>query len=365
MAGPAYKPLAVNVQGSLPGVFDTAAIDFQDAQKQAEALQAQELANQINEIAAQRAQQNFDDQNQLRESLKQQFGQQEDGTTPNFDPNAALETAMRLAGQQGDLDSMLNVTKAQRTLSGDRELTDVEAMQLGVPQGTTLSVAKAMQRSQDLNLERARFDDPLRIQNRTLDATLKEQATVGGQIRPMRAPDAIQLGELEEFGKKVDNVRDTYMPYISENRGERFLAAAVNPNSAAGRMKNELDLIATELAAAYNGSRLSDLDFRTMSKLVNYGELDTLGTISDKFDRLKDFTSMKHDTMLESLEKANFNVSNFKAQGSDPITAGANSANAPIMIPKVGAPSGAGNLSAEESAYKEQYKAKLRAQRGL
>lgn len=343
MAGPAYKPLAVNVQGSLPGVFDTAAVDFGDAQKAAEALQAQELANQINEINAQKAQQAFDAENQLRESLKQQFGTQEDGTTPTFDPNAALETAMRLAGQQGDLDTMLNVTKAQRTLSGDRELTDVEAAQLNVPLGTTLSVARAMQRSRDLQLETDKFKDPLRVQNRELDATLKEQRSTGTQIRAPTEAMVNKIGASDAFDTYIQNIEDTYMPYVSENRGERFLARAVNPNSAEARLNNELQLAAKQAALSME-PRVTDQDYQIIANIATPNDLDTNETIIDRMHRLRQFVKTRIESDLNAADAGGYNVEGLKNRATfanpgvdDPITAGANSANpAAIMIPKAG-----------------------------
>lgn len=327
MAGPAYKPLAVNVQGSLPGVFDTAAIDFGDAQKAAEALRAQELANQINTINAQKAQQNFDRENELTNSLKSQFGPQEDGSTPDFDPNAAYETAKRIAIQHGDVDTALNITKAQRSLSGDRELTDVEATQLGVPLGTTLSVARAMQRSKDLQLETTKFNDPLRIQNRELDATLKEQKSTGTQVRAPTEAMVNKIGASDAFDTYIQNIEDTYMPYISENRGERFLASSVNPNSAAARLNNELKLAAKQAALSME-PRVTDQDYQIIADIATPNDLDTNETIIDRMHRLRQYVKTRISSDLNAADAGGYNVEGLRNRS---VAGGADS---PIMIPR-------------------------------
>lgn len=352
MAGPAYKPLAVNVQGSLPGVFDTAPNSFEEQRKQAEALQAQELANQINEVAAQKAQQNFDRETQLSEALKAQFGVQEDGTTPEFDPQSALKLAGSLAIQQGDIDTALNVEKATRSYaSNDRVLTDVEATQLDVPIGTSLSVAKALLRARDLEQADARFNDPTRVANRELDALLKDQRSTGTQIRPPTAAQVQKIGAGDAFIAQMDNMEQTYIPQISENRGARFLEAAVNPNSPEARLYGELNLAAKQAALSLE-DRVTDQDFKTIQDIATPQKLDTNETIINRMARLKEFIQRRNAADLNAMEAGGFNASGLQNRQ-------------PFMIPKVGATGGAGNLSPEEATYKEQYKAKLRAERGL
>jgi hypothetical protein len=305
---PTYKPLSF----AMPQFEQP--VDFFTAEQAYAKQRATEIAQEAAQADAEMKTRKAEADQKLRGALVEQFG-----ASGDYDPDTAFNIAKRVAAESGDLESMINIEKAQRERSTTRAPLDAQQRSfyepiLGrpIPEGTTM---------QDLTtgaaLSKARtYADATDIYasdpNRQLRADKLAKELTGEQVQKLGADDAIQLGTLEEFGKKVDNVRETYMPYMAANRGERFLAAAANPNSAAARMKNELDLVATELAAAYNGKRLSDLDFKTMSKLVQYTDLDTTDTINDKFDRLKEFTGMKHDTMLESLNKARFNVSKFK-----------------------------------------------------
>lgn len=326
---PSYKPLAAGIQGIPDEIFNTPSVSWEDAQKTQALLRAQELNNQANEISLAEKQRIINSQKQLRDAISSQYG----GMDPDsFDPDQALRTAEKLSFQTGDLDQALAIERARREhRAGVTPLSEVQRQFLmpslngqEIPEGITV---------QDLNLRAAlergnTYAQQVGIQandpNRELNAETKRQRLLGEQIRPMTPSQVETLTEMNGLSGFVDNIKDRYLPYISENRGERFLDATVNPNSAAARMKGELDLIATQLAAAYNGKRLSDLDFKTMSKLVQVNDLDTMETVNDKLDRLKELMNLRKGNMLGALEQGRFNISGFKTPDSETIgTSGA------------------------------------------
>lgn len=299
---PTYNPLqaAIPSSGIIGLDFNTPAIDFTQAQQQQAQLLAQQLGNQQNEIRTDILKRQNEQANQLQDALKQQYGSM--SPTDTFDPDAALKTAQRIALTQGDLDTALSIekTKNQFTNSGNQLLSPEQ-----------------LRNFRDAGID---LPDTATIAEARVAVALKNAGTNAGSLdirsgkgyRALPASETNTLNEIDSLGVFVDNIKQRYMPYISENRGERFLDAAVNPNSAAARMANELDLIATQMAAAYNGKRLSDLDFKTMSKLVQIQPLDTLETVSDKLDRLKEFMAIRKQNLVGSLDKAKYNVSKFQ-----------------------------------------------------
>lgn len=114
---PKYNPMqALAPTGIIAQDFNIQAQDFTDAEKIQAMLRAQELSNQQNEIAVQNNQQKFDNQNQLRDALKEQYGSLPEGE--QFDPSAALDKAREIAFGQGDLDTALNIERAQKERRG-------------------------------------------------------------------------------------------------------------------------------------------------------------------------------------------------------------------------------------------------------
>lgn len=318
---PVYKPLtsAGGLTGA-PGVpaeiFNEQALSLEDYERQNAQLRAQELANQSNEITVSQRQRAADQEAQLREALQSQYGGQDQSS---FDPDAALQTAQRIALQSGDLDTALNIERiTKERQQGTAPLTPQQRQlfeqQTGeaLPEGITVRDLTTLAGLQKANTYAQQVGIYANDPNRELRAQRLAKELTGEQLRPLNADQVNTLNELESFSGFVDNVKQRYLPYISENRAERFLAASVNPNSAAARLKSELDLVATQLAAAYNGKRLSDLDFQTMSKLVQVSDLDTMETVVDRLDRLKEFTDFRKGNFVETLGKGNFNVSNFR-----------------------------------------------------
>lgn len=317
---PSYKPLSASTEAAPTGVFaappNPSFMDFE----QAEALRrAQELTNQMNELKAQQMQQQFEASKQFGQAVQQQFGAQPDGSTPEFDPNAVLNLAQKYSAQGGDMGSFLDAAKIRNMSqnSSNRELAPEEldalsAQGIELAPGSTIANARIAisLKNSGISAQRANIyaNDP----NREINALLKQQKLEGKEIRPLNAEQLNTINEIDSLSSFVDNVKERYIPYISENRGERFLEASLNPNSAAARLKSELDLVATQLAAAYNGKRLSDLDFKTMSKLVQPSDLDTMETVIDRLNRLKEMTELRRTGLLNTLETGQFNVSNFK-----------------------------------------------------
>lgn len=315
---PGYKPLtgAGGLQGApnLPAeIFKPPQFQsIEDYDRAQAVLLAQELANQQNEIALQERQRIANEQATIRESIKNQYAGQEE-----FDPRIGLETAQRIAMQNGDYVTALNIEKTIKERSGTQPLTPSEreffAPLVGgqLPENATLQqlqVWGALDRGnawQDLN------NDPNRVAKRGWDRILAEQRATGTQVRPLTSGQEDELTGLSEIGDLTNNILDRYLPSISENRGERWLAAKVNPNSAIARMDNELTQLVFALAAARNGKRISDADFEYMAPLVKPNDLDTVATVEDKIRRVVEFAELRQINLLGVLGKSGRNVSKF------------------------------------------------------
>lgn len=332
---PTYKPLTsagglTGAPGLPPEVFGAPQVrTIDDILREQEALRAQELANQSNEVLVAERQRIAQEGEARRQAIRDQYGDQ---PTESFNPDDALSVIQRLSIQQGDLDTALAIERTQKERKGsapysefDRQVIEKE-LGYPLPEGATPSLVNTLVNLKGKNLYEQQLNDPLLAQNRQLNAILKGQQATGTQIKHLTPEQTGQITELESFSGFVDNVKNRYLPYISENRAERFLAAAANPNSAAARLNGELNLVATQLAAAYNGKRLSDLDFQTMSQLLKPNDLDTLETVADRLDRAVEFAEMRKGKYLGTLETARFNVTGFQ----DP-----QNQKAPLLIPKV------------------------------
>lgn len=135
---PVYKPLTsagglTGAPGLPPEVFGAPQnLSIEDYDKQEALLLAQELANQQNEIKLQETQRVVNEQKQLRDAIASQYG---GADTQSFDPDAALQTAQRIAIQTGDLDTALNIEKITKERNqGRTPLTPVQRQYLGIPE---------------------------------------------------------------------------------------------------------------------------------------------------------------------------------------------------------------------------------------
>lgn len=348
---PQYNPLqlAQSLTAPPPGVFNQEATTWDQEKAKQAALLAQKLNNESMQVTVGQKQRADNMQIQQEQGLQQAFGPQADGSQPDFDPNKALDIAKKIAAQNGDLGSMLEITKAQRQYQnpGTQLLSPEQLIEFDLPEGSTVADAKLAISMKNSGISQGNLDIRLNDPNRELNADLKRQRRDGTQVRPMTEKQTEAETAFEDLLTYSEDVKNTYAPYISENRGKRFLDEAVNPNSPAARMQNELTLLATTLAAGFNGKRLSDLDQRTMEKLVKINKLDTMETVLDKFDRIQSFARSRQKNFFDVLNRRGYNTAD---RSVDPNK----------LAQSLAGDSGMD----EETAYKEQYKAKLRAQRG-
>lgn len=316
---PTYKPLQAKVEGIPNEVFGAPGYQsIEDFDKMQAAALAQELNNQNNQITVQDRQRKFDQENQLRNALVARYG---GADVQNFNPDEALQLAQSIALQNGDLDTALAVEKATRERnSANAPLTESQ-MQLyapflpggSVPPGTTMKDIATLSGLQRSSAYAQSTDVYANDPNRQLNADIKEKRLAGEHVGEVPKEISNEMAELDTLPQFVSNIKDRYLPYISENRGERFLAATANPNSAAYRMMKELNLVATQLAAAYNGKRLSDLDYKIASDIIQINDLDTMGTIVDKMDRLNEFMRIRKLAKINAYEKGGINMDRFKS----------------------------------------------------
>ncbi|MBL0320545.1 MAG: hypothetical protein IPP74_14815 [Alphaproteobacteria bacterium] len=224
---------------------------------------------------------------------------------------AQLDLGEGLALKYGMLDEAARLQNSKRTAGGDRLLTDTELAQFGLPEGSTVQTLKADQAAKRLALGNK---NSAIADRRTVTSETNTKIRQGTAPKGLTDSEVQSYNALDDLSSLTKNVKETYMPYISENRAERFLAAATNPNSAAARMQAELTLLTTQMAAAWNGKRLSDLDYKTMAPLTQINDLDTLETVSNKLDRLEQIASIRRDNLTSNLEKSGRNVDNFKVK---------------------------------------------------
>jgi len=369
MAPPSYKPLtsAGGITGApgLPAeIFAPPADVSFDAVLQMQAQQrAQELANQnadiqrqANELALAEKQRVVEENRQLREAIANSVTPQDpyaDGSqvppvlgaedqmtdkVGEFDPTNALKTAQRIALQQGDLDTALNVQKGLNTFSNSanrvltpEEIASLQAQGLEVIDGETLAGARLKMALKNSNVSVARsdavqkrFEENAPI--RDLNETLLKQKTTGTQIRPATEAQVNKIGSSDAFIAQMDDLESRYIPNLSEDRGSRFIQKAANPNSPEARLQGELKLAAKQAALSLE-DRVTDADYKMLEDITTIGDLDTNATVIDKMHRLKEFIKRRNASDLNAMEAGGFNSEGLKARK-------------PFMIPKAGSGGG-------------------------
>lgn len=322
---PGYQRLQIpqSISGPPSGAFDQKAVSWDEEQAKQAALLAQQLNNQSTGISVKQRQQAYDDDQAERETLKAQFG----GGEEMPDEDQVMSVIQRLAMQRGDADTVLGIEKIKNSRLA----------------------AQASQRRADIYENQV--NNPLLNERRELQNDLMEQRRDGTQVRPLVSSQEDELTSLSEVGGLTTDILDRYMPHISENRAVRWAEAKANPNSAIARMDNELVQLVFALAAARNGKRISDADYRFMAPLVKPNALDTIATVEDKIRRVVEFAELRKGELLDVLKKSGRNVSKFT---------GGNEPNPDDLANSL---AGSSQMD-EETAYKEAHKAKLRAQRG-
>ena len=310
---PTYKPLTT--AGGLTGAPGIPAEVFAPPPNRSfdQVLAEQAL---LRAQAAQAAEQErkIADQDALRTTLQQKFGPQQDGTTPQFDPDSALQIAQTYAIQSGDLNTALAIEKTQRERKeSSLPLTESQMQLFGpalpgpIPPGTTtkdLALLGALQRTKGYVDQ---VNDPKLARNRDLNAILMEQRATGTQVRAPTAAQVDEAGAANAFNRYMDNINQIYAPYLSENRAIRFLEAAANPNSAEARMFQELNLAAKQAALSLE-ARVTDRDFEVIQDIITPNKLDTNETILDRMYRLKQFVAIRREEKLNAMQAGGFNT---------------------------------------------------------
>lgn len=362
---PSYKPRPIP-QGMLPQ--DLFQSDGMMSLDQAQALHAQERAR---ELALEAQEMNFEEKQRLlaqeeaqREKLKAEFGPRPDGTEPEFDPDKAWNIVEKLAIQNGDIKTATEVARARRILREERILTDEEAITMGVPPGTTLQVAHAMLRAKDLNDRQSRFFDPTQSQIRDQNLTLKEQQATGTQYQKISDSELTKIqsseGSMATIGE-VNSLLDQLDPgALSALKAGKVTDLYKDPGSPAYRMYANLDLLKKQVARMNDSGALTQLDVEMFAPLTAGSPIyDSKESVRQRMDDLARYISRKKQSVIETNEKAYRNMDRFKDS-----EVGLDVAPDSFKIPTTSGAGNAGGLTPEEAAYKEQYKQKLRAQRG-
>lgn len=327
---------------------------LQDIMHQQALQRAQQLQTQQAEIATQQKQQAFDQENTMREALQAEFSTQEDP-----DLAKGLETAKRIAFQNGDLDTALNIEKATRARSesaGNRILTDVEATQLGVPIGTSLSVANALLRARDLENVQARFTDPTRAGIRDWDLKLKEQKATGTEFEKISDTELGKIQNSEGALRSIDEV-NSLLQSVTPGAFSALAAGKVtdlykDPGSAAYRMYATLDLLKKQVARMNDSGALTQLDVDMFAPLtVGSPIYDDPQSLAQRMQDLTRYIAGKKESIIRTNEQGFRNMERFKTPTNPDDLANS----------LVGQQDTA--TAADEQAYKEQYKAKMRASR--
>lgn len=393
---PIYKPLtsAGGITGApgLPAeVFaPPGRMTFDDAQKAEAILRAQQLANQSNEIKV-------GSQQAIHDALTQQYGPDAQQSQQEFNPQEALQTAQRLALQSGDIDTAINIERSRSSFqnSSNRQLSpeEVQSLQaqgLDVIEGETLAGARlkmALKNSMN-SMARAdavqgRFDELAPI--RQLDGTLKYQKATGTEFQKVSDTALSQLenadGALQSIGAVGGLLSQLDPGALSALRAGQITDIYKDPGSPAYRMYARLELLKKQVARMNDSGALTELDVSMFQPLtVGSPIYDDANSVAQRMNDLAGYIAAKQQSVIKRNEQGYRNMDRFKdpnyntsgqsgsfmipnvnAQGDQAPGSQVPGAGASPPLANYGAPI----RTAEENAYKEQYKARIRQQRGM
>ena len=310
---PSYKPIQVQApQGLTADAFATPSLSWEDASKTQALLRAQQISNEANQLQLEERQRQEEDKQRIRDALQTNFGGEWAGLNP-VNPDEAYQLAQKVAIESGDWQTAMTIEKAGKggALSpGQRQLFQ-SSLGIEIPADATaqdLNTLAALQKAQTYAQQ---VSDPKIAKLRDLNAILAEQRATGNQIRPATAAQSGKVAAANSFIGQMDNLEQTYLPYVAENRAERFLTKAANPNSAEFRMQAELDLAAKSAALALE-DRVTDKDFETIQKITLINDLDTPATVLDKMRRLKEYIYRRANEDVSAATANGFNVSGLR-----------------------------------------------------
>lgn len=320
---PQYRPVSVSLNGLPPEVFGAPKdFTFMDAMKEEEMLQNAQQSNDANQIILQQ-------KKGIIDALRQKYA----GADPStFDPAEALSIAKRAAMGTGDIGTMLDIRRAERSYAnGDRQLTDEEAAQLDMPPGTTLSVARAILRNKDLEQEQQRFEDPTRVLNRELDATLKGQRATGTSFQKVSDTELGKLenadGSLQSIGEIKGLLNQVQPGALSALAAGQVTDLYKDPGSPAYRMYARLELLKKQVARMNDSGALTELDVSMFQPLtVGSPIFDDKNSLAQRMQDLEGYIRGKQQSIITRNEQGYRNMDRFKDSLESVGSAGGSSA---------------------------------------
>lgn len=406
MAPPGYKPLtsAGGITGA-PGLpaeifAPPADVSFDQTLAIQAQLRAQELNNQraemqrqSEEIALAERQRAVDEQAQIRDAISRTFtpigqgGSETGAMVPDtlgggtiddkFDPTQTFDAVKRILGQQGNLDGMLAVERATKERASGQPLSsstlDLFGNELGYrpPEGTTLQDISTLATLKGKNLYGQSLED-----NRTKREEDKSSLLPDGfEGNPTKKDSEIfktayvesrkvqdTLDKLEASVARTGNNQMSGADYLEQKQLVGNLASIMKGpsflNLGASMSQGEAAFLATQLPVLMStpGS-----DIRQILTEQGFGRdpVDAIRNLKRQIESNVQIEGEGRNIYKRGTREKSVDVGSEVDTSFDP-----GFKTSPTMIPKV-SPSSNTNRSAEEQAYKEKYKATLRAQRGV
>jgi hypothetical protein len=193
--------------------------------------------------------------------------------------------------------------------------------------------------------------------------------------RPITPEQTTKLAAMKDFNNLIAEASQ-YAELIGDNRLKRVAKSKLDSNSPEFKLDGVMSAAQQAFARARDSGALSRNDIEIYNKLFgDYGVLDSRQSLIERIAKAKERASQSYLNNLSTMDKAGFNISEFMPSDEDkPFTITLNpkqASNLPSTFNsedelKNGVRKLAGVIddTDSEQAYKEAYKAKLRAQRG-
>lgn len=278
---------------------------YNEGLKEKQAIEAQQLNQQAVQLSVNEKQRAAAQEKAQAEAIAAQFG--------NMDPNAPVDMnkvwdiVQRTAIKNNDIKTATDIERATRE-SGSKKISPAIATRLGLPPGTTEAEARLVGYKTHTDNVQGRFDNPIQQARREYGAIKAYQEITGTKIRQPTNSQEEEFKSLSNLRDFASNTLETYLPYISENRLVRWGEINVNSNSAVARFKNELVQLTYSLAAAYNGKKISETDYKFMAPLLEPQPFDTLETVEDKVRRALEFADISKENLVGTAEALGRNL---------------------------------------------------------
>jgi hypothetical protein len=169
--------LLQEVSSTHPGDFNA---KYNDALKTKQAIESQQLNQQSVQMSLAEKQRQAAMDKAQSEALMAQYGGANAGA--DIDMTKVADIIKLNAIKHGDPDRALAADKIARQQKDDRELTAVEAMQMGVPVGSTVAIANAILRSRSIGVagDKAKtYSDQVQFNKDKFERTIASYAPGG------------------------------------------------------------------------------------------------------------------------------------------------------------------------------------------